>query len=92
MTDDWQATDPSEPEPLVKAAGVAKAINRAVLASSDDEGESVAEIAARARLSPRTIYRVLAPDASPLSLKTADHLLVACGAHISECELVWPTS
>lgn len=90
MTDDWKATSPDEPEPLVAAKDVAAALRRAVAASREDEGESVARIAERAGVSPRTINRrVLIRDAAALPLQLADALLVACGGHISECELIW---
>lgn len=79
-----------EIEPKVVAADVARVLRRVILPDDDDAGESVSLIAERAGTSTRTVYRVLRADGPPLSLSTADRLLVAAGGHISECELVWP--
>jgi hypothetical protein len=55
-------------------------------------GESVALVAVRARVSTRTVYRVLNPEESKetISLDLADRLCVAAESHLSACRLVWP--
>lgn len=80
----------AEREPRVRTVDVKRALDR-VLAYGDDSdvGETVALIAEKADTSTRTVYRVLGLSSETLSLDLADRLLVASGAHISECELIW---
>jgi hypothetical protein len=81
------------PEPRVLIED-AKAVLRRVVRPGDDEGgEAVAMIAERAKVSTRTVYRVLNPDPEKktISLDLADRLCVAAGVHISfSCRLLWP--
>lgn len=56
-------------------------------------GIAVAAIAEKAKVSTRTVYRVLNPkEAKPtVSLDLADRLCLAAGVHIAfACGLVWP--
>lgn len=84
----------SGPEPRVLTEDV-QAVLRRVVRPGDDEGggEAVAAIAERAKVSTRTVYRVLNPDESKpsISLDLADRLCIAAGVHIAfTCRLVWP--
>jgi len=61
---------------------------RAVLRSvirpdASDAGDAVAQIAARAKISPRTVYRVLNPKEGKetISLDLGDRLCLAAGFH-----------
>lgn len=78
------------PEPRILTEDV-QAVLRSVVRPGQDDGAAVAMVAARAGVSPRTVYRVLNPDESKLtiSLDLADKLCVACGVHVSACRLVW---
>lgn len=78
------------PEPRVVTEDVQRILERIVRPGQDD-GSAVALIAERARVSSRTVYRVLKPDEDKqtISLDLADRLCVACGAHISACRLVF---
>jgi hypothetical protein len=77
-------------EPRVLTADVQKILRRVIRPGDEDGGESVALIAERARVSARTVYRVLNPDESKptISLGLADRLCVAADGHISQCRLV----
>lgn len=79
------------PEPRVLTEDV-QAILRRVIRPSDDSGESVTLIAAKAHVSTRTVYRVLNPDESKqtISLELADNLCRAADSHLRFCRLVWP--
>ena len=72
------------PEPRVMTADV-QAVLRRVIRPGDDGGAAVSSIADRARVSTRTVYRVLNPDESKetISLDLADRLCLACGVHIA---------
>lgn len=80
------------PEPRVLTSDVQAVLRRVIRPGDDDAGEAVASIAEKAKVSTRTVYRVLNPDeAKPtLSLDLADRLCLAAGSHISACHLVWP--
>jgi hypothetical protein len=80
------------PEPRVVTADVQAILQRIIRPGSDEAGESVSLIAHKARVSTRTVYRVLNPDESKptISLDLADRLCVASDSHISSCRLVWP--
>lgn len=79
------------PEPRVVTSDV-QSVLRDIIKPGEDDGAAVALIAERARVSPRTVYRVLKPDAKKLtiSLDLADRLCLACGSHIAVCRLAWP--
>jgi hypothetical protein len=80
------------PEPRVITEDV-QAVLRSVIRPGEDDGAAVAVIADRAKVSPRTVYRVLNPDESKptISLDLADKLCVACGVHPKTmCRLLWP--
>ena len=78
------------PEPRVLAEGVRLILQRAV-GSGDNPAQSVASIADRAKVSTRTVYRVLQGDKRTISLKLADALVTkGVGGHLRNgCELVW---
>jgi hypothetical protein len=78
------------PEPRVLTSDVQRILRRVIRPGDEDGGESVALIAERARVSARTVYRVLNPDESKptISLGLADRLCVAADGHISQCRLV----
>lgn len=80
------------PEPRVVIADVQTILRRVIRPGEDDSGQSVAMIARRAKVSTRTVYRVLNPDEgkTSISLNLADELVLAAGAHLSECRLEWP--
>jgi hypothetical protein len=77
-------------EPRVLTADVQKILALKVRPGSDDAGESVALIAERADVSPRTVYRCLSPDPdkTTINLSLADKLLMACDSHLSHVRLV----
>lgn len=79
------------PEPRVVTADVQAILNRKIR-PGDTLGESVALVAARARVSTRTVYRVLNPEESKetIGLSLADRLCVAAESHLSACRLFWP--
>jgi hypothetical protein len=82
------------PEPRVLTEDV-QAVLRQVVQPADEAGNGAAVglIAERARVSTRTVYRVLNPDEAKvtISLDLADRLCIAAGRHIAHsCRLVWP--
>lgn len=81
------------PEPRVITEDVQRVL-RQVIRPGEDDGAAVALIAARARVSTRTVYRVLSPDESKetISLDLADRLCLAAGVHMSGAgaRLQWP--
>ena len=81
------------PEPRVLTEDVQAVLRRVVRPDEEGNGAAVGLIAERARVSTRTVYRVLTPDESKLtiSLDLADRLCIAAGTHIAAaCRLVWP--
>lgn len=82
------------PEPRVKTSDVQAVLRRVIRPGDDDAmGIAVAAIAEKAKVSTRTVYRVLNPkEAKPtVSLDLADRLCLAAGVHIAfACGLVWP--
>jgi hypothetical protein len=80
---------PAEVEPRVVAADVADVLRERVKPELDGVGESIASIADRSSSPEDTVLRVMQGKWKTISLDLADRLLVACGAHISQCELVW---
>lgn len=79
-------------EPRVLTADVQAVLRRVIRPGDEDAGIAVATIAERARVSTRTVYRVLNPEeAKPtLSLDLADRLCLAAGTHMAFCcRLVW---
>lgn len=80
------------PEPRVVTADV-QAVLKSVIRPGQDDGAAVASIASRARVSTRTVYRVLNPEESKetINLDLADRLCLACGVHLAfSCRLQWP--
>lgn len=80
------------PEPRVRTSDV-QAVLRRVVRPGEDDGAAVALIAERARVSTRTVYRVLNPDEykETISLDLADRLCIACGVHLSSvCTIIDP--
>jgi DNA-binding phage protein len=81
------------PEPRVRTSDVQAVLRRVIRPGDDDAGVAVASIAEKAKVSTRTVYRVLNPaEAKPtISLDLADRLCLAAGVHIAfACNLVWP--
>ncbi len=91
---DFELEKHDGPEPRVLTEDVQFVLGRRVRPGTTDEanGDPVALIAARARVSSRTVYRCLNPEESKSSigLDLADRLCVAAETHLSECRLVWP--
>lgn len=81
------------PEPRVLTEDVQAILQRIIRPGDEDSGESVALIAEKARVSTRTVYRVLNPAEAKrtISLDLADRLCLAADAHVSVCRLVWPS-
>lgn len=80
------------PEPRVVTEDVQAILRRIIRPQDEDAGESVALIAEKAKVSTRTVYRVLNPSEAKLtiSLDLADRLCLAADAHVAGCRLVWP--
>jgi hypothetical protein len=82
------------PEPRVLTEDVQRVLRRVIREGDGDSGGSVASIAARARVSTRTVYRVLNPEPGKdsIALDLADGLVLAAGGHlaIDRCRLKWP--
>lgn len=93
---DWELEMHSGPEPRVLTHDVQSILRGIIRPGDDDSGESVSLIAERARVSTRTVYRVLNPaardDGEPptISLDLADRLCLAADAHLKQCRLYWP--
>lgn len=80
------------PEPRVLTSDVQALLQKVIRPGTDEDGESVALIAEKAKVSTRTVYRVLNPDEDKptISLGLADSLCIAADSHVSKCTLVWP--
>lgn len=81
------------PEPRVLTEDVQAVLRFRIRPGDDDAGVAVTYIAEKARVSTRTVYRVLNPDEAKttISLDLADRLCLAAGTHIAfACRLVWP--
>lgn len=81
------------PEPRVLTEDVQSVLRRIIRPGDDDAGVAVATVAEKARVSTRTVYRVLNPDEAKetISLDLADRLCLAAGIHIAfSCRLMWP--
>lgn len=78
-------------EPRVLTEDVQRVLQEVIRPGTDD-GSAVATIAEKSGYSTRTVYRVLNPDQTKVTLKleVADRLCLASGSHLSECRLVWP--
>jgi hypothetical protein len=78
-----------ETEPRVVASDVAAALRRAGIRDDiPSAGELRAAVAEGAGVSTETLKRIEDGRTKILDLDRADSILVACGGHISECELV----
>lgn len=85
------------PEPRVLTADVQTILRRVIRPGIQDDGEAVVLIADKAKVSTRTVYRVLqnkpkeGREGPPtISLDLADRLCLAASAHLSACRLYWP--
>src|SRR5881394_1294765 len=93
---DWIQETHEGPEPRVLTHDVQSILRGIIRPGDDDSGESVSLIAERARVSTRTVYRVLNPaprdDGEPptISLDLADRLCLAADSHLKHCRLYWP--
>lgn len=79
------------PEPRILTSDV-QAVLRRIIRPGDDTGEAVNVVAAKAKVSPRTVYRVLNPKEAKrtVSLTLGDALCLACGVHPAfAVHLVW---
>lgn len=77
------------PEPRVVTSDVQAILRRVIRPGEDDGGESVALIAEKARISTRTVYRVLQADKPTIGLDLADRLCLAADSHLAHCRLAW---
>ena len=75
------------PEPRVLTEDVQAILRQVIRPGDEDGGASVALIAERAGVSTRTVYRILNPDESKvtISLDLADRLCVAVGSNVKHC-------
>ena len=78
------------PEPRVLTADVQSILREVIKPDDEDSGKSVALIAEKAKISTRTVYRVLQGDKETIGLDLADRLCLAAESHLAECRLVWP--
>lgn len=81
------------PEPRVVTADVQAVLRRVIRPGEEDAGVAVSEIAEKARVSTRTVYRIMNPaEAKPtISLDLGDRLCLACGVHPAfAVRLQWP--
>lgn len=80
------------PEPRVNIFDVQQILRAVIRPGDEDTGKSVALIAQRAKVSTRTVYRVLNPEKgkTSISLDLADNLTLAAGSHLAHCRLEWP--
>jgi hypothetical protein len=81
------------PEPRIRTTDVQAVLRRVIRPGDDDSGEAVASIAEKARVSTRTVYRILNPDEAKetISLDLGDRLCRAAGVHPrGVLNLVWP--
>lgn len=78
------------PEPRVVTADVQVLLRRVIRPDDAEGGRSVALVAERARVSTRTVYRVLQGDKDSIGLDLADRLCLAVGSHLALCRLKWP--
>ncbi len=72
-------------EPRVRRAAVRALLLSRLRLDVEGIGESVVVLAEHSGVSPRTIYRVLAPggERATIALELADRLLIAVGEHLS---------
>ena len=85
------------PEPRVLTSDVQAILRRVIRPGIQDDGEAVVLIADKAKVSTRTVYRVLqnkpkeGREGPPtISLDLADRLCLAASDHLSSCRLLWP--
>lgn len=75
-------------EPRVVADDVRKILDRYLdRAAHLQRGEAVEVLAERAKVSTRTIYRILEGNRKWLELDQADRLLLAADAHLTDVEV-----
>ncbi len=78
------------PEPRVITRDIQTILRRVIRPGEDEGGESVALIAEKAKISTRTVYRVLQGTTETISLDLADRLCLAAESHLMMCRLRWP--
>lgn len=78
------------PEPRVVTSDVRSILRRVIRPGDEDGGASVSLVAERAKVSTRTVYRVLQGTTETISLDLGDRLCLACEAHLLQCRLRWP--
>lgn len=79
------------PEPRVLTSDVQAMLIEVIRPDDPDNGLSVAQVAERARVSTRTVYRHLTPDKEDMSLELADKLCRACEVRMrDQVRLMWP--
>lgn len=88
---DFEQETHDGPEPRVVAEDVQAILRRKIRPGQDDGGESVQLIASKAKISTRTVYRVLQGDKPTIGLDLADRLCLAADTHLRECRLYWPS-
>lgn len=74
-------------EPKVRGADVARCLKRRIIPGALDAAEIRASIAEQAGCSTETVKRIEDGKFDWVDLDRADKLLVACGAHLNECEV-----
>lgn len=78
-------------DPRVLAADIQSVLEEVIRPEDPDHGLSVAQVAERARVSTRTVYRHLTPEKEDMSLELADKLCRACEVRMRDrVRLVWP--
>lgn len=79
------------PEPRVLAADIQAVLEETIRPDDPDNGLSVSQVADRADVSTRTIYRHLSPEKPDMALQLADQLCRACEVRMRDrVRLVWP--
>lgn len=73
----------------MRASDVIRALERVIIEGDPERTQIRATVAAAAGVSVETVKRVMRGHWDTLDLDRADRLMVAIGAHISECEMVW---
>jgi DNA invertase Pin-like site-specific DNA recombinase len=80
------------PEPRVLTKDVQNILKAKIRPGEDDGDSSVQNIAEKAGVSTRTVYRVLQPnpEKTTIGLDLADRLVLAADSHLAACHLVYP--
>lgn len=78
------------PEPKVLASDVRQILAETIRPGEPNKGIPVELISEKAKISARTIYRIMQGKSIAIPLHQADLLCLACGSHLAVCRLVWP--